>query len=71
MVDEPSYRIFKSKPLPAFAEYVRAQFKAHQQPELIIELWHDRIETNEEFDILCEVAVDPSKRPEQDYAPCP
>ena len=71
MVDDPSYRIFKSKPLPGFAEHVRAQLKAHQQPELITELWHDRIETTEEFDILCEVSVDPSKRPEQDYAPCP
>ncbi len=71
MADVPTYRIFKSKPLPAFADQVRAHLKEHQQPELISELWHDRIDPKEEFDIICDVAVDPSKRPEQDYAPCP
>lgn len=71
MVDDPSYRIFKSTPLPAFAEQIRAQLKAHHQPELIPELWHEPIDPNEEFDILGHVSVDPSKRPEQDYAPCP
>jgi hypothetical protein len=71
LVDDPSFRVFKSKPLPAFAEQIRAQLKAHHQPELIPELWHDPIDPNEEFDILGHVSVDPSKRPEQDYAPCP
>lgn len=71
MADVPTYRIFKTKPLPGFAEQIRAQLKAHQQPELIPELWQDHIDSSEEFEILCEVAVDPSKRPEQDYAPCP
>jgi hypothetical protein len=45
--------------------------KVHQQPELIPDLWHDHIDPGEEFDILGHVSVDPSKRPEQDYAPCP
>jgi hypothetical protein len=61
----------QSKPLPAFAEQIRAQLKAHHQPELVPELWREPIDPNEEFDILCHVSVDPSKRPEQDYAPCP
>lgn len=71
LVDAASYRIFKSRPLPAFAEQVRAQIREHNQPELISELRHGPIARNEEFDILCEISIDPGKRPEQDLAPCP
>jgi hypothetical protein len=71
LADVPTYRTFKSKPLPAFADQIRAQLKAHHQPELIAELRHHDIDPTEEFDILCEIAIDPGKRPEQDYAPCP
>lgn len=71
MVDVPSYRIFKDKPLPAFVEQVRALLKQHHQPELISDLNHDPIHRDEVFDILGEIDIDPSKRPEQDLAPCP
>lgn len=71
MVDEPSYRLFKTKPLPAFAEQIRAHIKEHGQPELIGDLRHDHIEKSEFFEIVCEVDIDPLKRPGGDLAPCP
>jgi len=71
LVEAGAHKIFPVKPLPAFAEQVRAQLKEHNQPELIRELRHEAIARTEEFDILCEVSIDPSKRPEQDFAPCP
>lgn len=71
MVDEPTYRIFTTPPLRIFHEYVIAQIKQHHQPELIPELRHEPIDKTAKFDILCDVDIDPSKRPEQDLAPCP
>ena len=71
MVDVPSYRIFRDRPLPTFVEQVRARLKEHHQPELIPELRHNPIHKDEVFDILGEIEIDPGKRPEQDLAPCP
>lgn len=71
MVDEPTYRIFTTPPPRTFHEYVIAQIKQHHQPELIPELRHEPIDKTAKFDILCDVDIDPSKRPQQDLAPCP
>lgn len=71
MVDEPSYRIFNTKPLPTFVEQVREQIRQHGQPELIPDLRHDHIDKSEFFEILAEIDIDPLKRPEGDLAPCP
>lgn len=71
MVADTSYRHFKTKPFPAFAENVRSEIKAHGQPELISDLFHDNIDRNEYFEILCEIDIDPLRRVESNMAPCP
>lgn len=71
MVDNLTYRTFASMPLPAFVQQVRAQLLEHGQPEMISDLRHAHIDKNEYFEILCEIDIDPLKRPEADLAPCP
>lgn len=71
MAADPTYRHFKTKPLPAFSDQIRAHIKEHGQPELIPELYQDRIDRNEYFEIVCEIDIDPLRRAEADLAPCP
>lgn len=70
-MDLPEYRIFKTMPLPSFAEQVRAHIREHGQPELIGDLRHDPIHKDEYFEILAEIDIDQRRRPEGDLAPCP
>lgn len=71
MVADSICRAFKTKPLPAFADEVRAQLKDHGQPELISDLFHDRIHRDEYFEIICEIDIDPMRRSDAGLAPCP
>lgn len=58
VANDPPYRIFKSRPLPSFAEQVRAQIREHGSPEFISELRHSAIDKDEYFEILAEIDID-------------